>query len=333
MKATQLVGIDVSARTLVLAVEAPRGDRRHLEVPNTPIGHRQLVRRLTKSDRSARVALEASGIYSLDLALALHRAPRIEVMVVNPRAARDFAKAFLQRSKTDALDATVLLEFVRRMPFAAWQPPRDQALALRALARRITALIKMRSQVKNRLHATEHCQELPVAIRRDIEVNLRHLDRRIERLTRQAVDVAWEDPQLRLDLVHLTSVRGIARSSAIRILGEVRVMPEGLSPRQWVAHAGIDPRCFESGESINKPARISRVGNRYLRAALYMPALVASHHEPHVKAFYDELIARGKKPKQALVAVMRKLLHSIHVMLRHGNDFDGEKFRALAQGA
>ena len=191
----------------------------------------------------------------------------------------------------------------------------------------------MRSQEKNRLHATDHCHELPAVIRRDIEVNLRHLDRRIDRLTEQAVDIVWEDPQLRNDLVHLTSVRGIARRSAIQILGELRTLPADLTPRQWVAHSGLDPRCFESGDSVNKPARISRVGNRYLRAALYMPALVASRQEPHVKAFYEELIARGKKPKQALVAVMRKLLHSIHGMLNHGTDFDGEKFRAIAHGA
>lgn len=98
MKA-QLVGIDVSARTLSVAVEGP-GGRCQLELANTETGHRQLIRRLTKANHTARIAfVEASGIYSLDLALALDRASSIEVMVVNPRAARDFAKAFLHRSK------------------------------------------------------------------------------------------------------------------------------------------------------------------------------------------------------------------------------------------
>jgi len=331
VKDARLGGIDVGARNLTFETEDAPHQRCRLEFPNTPSGHRQIIRRLTQGGRRARVALEASGIYSLDLALALHRAPRIEVMVVNPRAARDFAKAFLLRSKTDALDAWVLLEFVRRMPFVSWHPPREAALALRAFARRIAALVKIRSQEKNRLHATEHCRELPAAIRRDIEVNLRHLERRIQRLEEQAVDVVWADRVLRHDLVLLTSIRGVARASALQILAELRVLPDDLSPRQWVAHAGLDPRAFESGDSVAKPARISRVGNRYLRASLYMPALVASRHEPHVKAFYDELIARGKKPKQALVAVMRKLLHSIHGMLSNGSDFDGERFRALPQ--
>jgi len=334
MKTTILLtGIDVSARSLTIAVEHPDGARERLEFANDAAGHRQLIRRLTKQGRHARVALEASGIYSLDLALALHRAPRIEVMVINPRAARDFAKAFLHRSKTDALDAEVLLEFVRRMPFLPWQPPPTEALELRAVTRRMAALIKTRSQEKNRLHAARHCHTLSDLVRHDIEVNIRHLDRRIALLEEQAVDLIWEHPELRLDLLHLTSVRGIARTSAVQILAEFSVLPPDLSARQLVAHAGIDPRSFESGESVAKPARISRVGNRYLRAALYMPALVASRYEPHVKAFYDMLIARGKKPKQALVAVMRKLLHSIYGMRKHGCDFEGQKFFAMPQEA
>ena len=74
--------------------------------------------------------------------------------------------------------------------------------------------------------------------------------------------------------------------------------------------------------------RISKVGNRHLRAALFLPAMVASQHEPRVRAFYEALLARGKKPMQALVAVMRKLLHAIHGMFRHDADFDGTKFFA-----
>lgn len=115
-------------------------------------------------------------------------------------------------------------------------------------------------------------------------------------------------------------------ASAIQILAELKVLPEGLEPRQWVAYAGLDPRHFQSGETINRPARISHVGNSHLRSALYMPALVACRHEPNVRAFYLHLIDRGKRPKQAVVAVMRKLLHSIHGMLRHRSEFEGEKF-------
>ena len=96
--------------------------------------------------------------------------------------------------------------------------------------------------------------------------------------------------------------------------------------REWVAYAGLDVRHHDSGRSVRKPGRISKEGNVHLRRVLYMPALVASRSEPHVRAFYEKLAGRGKKPLVALVAVMRKLLHAIYGMLKHDQDFDGSKF-------
>ena len=100
--------------------------------------------------------------------------------------------------------------------------------------------------------------------------------------------------------------------------------------RQWVAHCGLDPREYQSGTSVQRPTRISKVGNVHLRRALFMPALVASRTEPRVKAFYEKLRAKGKRPLQALVAIMRKLLHAIYGMLKTDTDFDGERFYAAA---
>ncbi len=89
----------------------------------------------------------------------------------------------------------------------------------------------------------------------------------------------------------------------------------------------------ESGTSVHRPRRISKVGNRHLRAALYMPALVAIRHDPNIRAFYDKLVAAGKKPLQAIVAAMRKLLDAIWGMLKHNEDFDGNKFFKLREKA
>ena len=123
------VGIDVAAKTLEVRVGRPCGEEDTFELLNEPKDHQKLIKQLTQSRSQARVVLEASGVYHLDLALALHQAARIEVMVVNPRAARDFAKAAMQRSKTDRLDAAVLLEFARRMRFQAWSPPVQKSLS------------------------------------------------------------------------------------------------------------------------------------------------------------------------------------------------------------
>jgi transposase len=326
MNQADSVGIDVSARELVVAVRREGRLLDPIRFVNDERGHARLIRFLTKAGRHARVGLESTGVYSLDLALALHRARRIEVMVANPRAVKDFADALLKRTKTDPEDAVVILEFVERMPFVRWQPPSDNALALRTIARRITSMVQASSAEKNRLHASNYLSAANSVIRRDILVNLRHLQRRITSLAQNALVIIRSDEELLRKYGHLVSVKGIAEASAVQILGELEVLPPDMSPRQWVAHAGLDPRHHDSGSSIAKPARISKVGNQRLRAALYMPALVAIRHEPHIRRYSDMLIARGKKPLQAVTAVMRRLLHSIHAMFRLDVAFDPQKF-------
>ena len=92
----------------------------------------------------------------------------------------------------------------------------------------------------------------------------------------------------------------------------------------------MDPRPYESGHSIHPPRRITKASNKHLRAALYMPALVAIHRQPQVKAFYNKFITAGKKPMQAIVAVMRKLLHAIWDVWNYNQDFDGRRFYRMA---
>lgn len=329
MKKMVLVGIDISADELVVAVERDGELLPVISFENDTPGHRKLIRWLTKSRRPVRVCLEATGVYGFDLSLALHRTKGIEVMVANPRAIKDFAGAFLQRSKTDALDAVVLLEFVKRMPFQIWQAPPVEIQQLRAVSRRITALTKNLAMEKNRLHASDHSEELTKFTRDDIASHIEYLAQSIRRLGEEAVAMIRQSPELSRRFDHLVSVKGIAQASATQILAELAVLPADMTSRQWVAHAGLDPRAHDSGTSIHKPARVSKAGNKYLRSALYMPALVAVRHEPNVRAFYEKLLARGKKPLQAIVAVMRKLLHAIYGMLRNDRDFEGEKFFAM----
>lgn len=323
------VGVDVSAKELVVAIEASGRREAPIVFSNDANGHRKLIQRATKRGASAQVVLESTGTYGLDLALALHRAKRVEVMVANPRAIAHFARASLQRSKTDRLDAETILEFAMRMPFEPWSPPAPQILELRALSRRIEAMSKTVVQEKNRLHANDQSEELSAFVKQDIRELAALLESRIARLRQQALLVIEKSEDLAKAFAHLNTIKGIADASGITILAELAVLPADMTTRQWVAHAGLDPRQYQSGSSVYKPARISRTGNAHIRRALFMPALVAVQWEPHIKAFYEHLLDRGKTKMQANVAVMRKLLHAIHGMLEHDQDFVGEKFFAM----
>lgn len=332
-----LAGVDVSADTLDAARLLADGSRsdgshapEHRRFANTPAGHAALVRWLTEARRPARVVMEASGVYGIDLALALHEAEGVGVMVLNPRAAKDYRRAHMHRSKTDEVDAAVLCDYALRMPFTPWEPPASDAVELRQLARRIAELTVERAREKNRLHAAQASRTTSAVVINDIGVNLRHLDRRVDEMVRQAQRVVARSPRLAAAYGHLTSVRGIAAKSAVQLLGELLCLPEGMSVREWVAYAGLDVRQHRSGRSVEERPRISKEGNVHVRRALYMPALVAARCDPHVGAFYGHLVEQGKPKMVALVAVMRKLLHAIYGMLKHEADFDGAKFYRLA---
>lgn len=327
----RMVGVDVSARWVDVsraAADEPVGTRR---CANTPSGHSELARWITHGRRRARVVLEATGLYSLDVARALQRTPGVEVMIVNPRTSKEFAGAWGQRAQSDQRAADVLREYAARMPFTPWTPPAEAAWALRVIMRRVVALIAMRTQERNRLHAGSATTALPRSVRADMREHIRALGKQIARLEHEARAVVEPAPALRAGFRHLCSIKGIGRRSALLILSEVAVLPPALTVRQWVAQVGLDPRPIRSGTSVHPPIHISKRGNVYLRRALFMPALVAVRRNAAVQRFAMALTARGKAPLQVLVAVMRKLLHAIYGMLKTDTDFDGEKFRRSAR--
>ena len=324
-----IVGIDVGAESLDVSAEVGGEEFAIERFANDAAGHSKLSRWLKQRGKSARVVVESTGVYSFDLALALHQCEHAEVMVANPRSIKDFARASMRRSKSDAQDAVSIREYAKRMEFVPWQPPPRAVLELRTITRRIAALTVERTRELNRKHAVESSEGASRVVLEDIQENLAHLERRLSVLTKEAVRVIESEEGLARAYHRLTSVKGIAATSGVAILSELLALPRDMTVRQWVAHCGLDPREYQSGSSVKKPARISKVGNVHLRRALYMPALVASQYEPQVKAYYEKLLKRGKKPRQALVAIMRKLVHAIYGMLRTDTDLDGKKFYAL----
>lgn len=317
-------GIDVGAKELVLVLRQNSVSMKAQTFTNTSAGHQQLVKAL----KGARVCLEATGVYYVDLAVSLHDAG-IALSVINPRAAHNFAKALMRNSKTDVVDADVLAQFAERMDFVPWTRPSTEALALRAFARRIEALTRDRAASKNQLHALCACQDTPKAVLRDVKLAIVQLQKRIERLAAEARSLIKQHAPLEKNFQLLISIKGVAQTSAITLLGELGVLPEGLTHKQWVKYAGLDPRAFQSGTSVQKKPRLSKAGNAHVRQALYMPALSAKQHDLHVRAYFEHLLVRGKKPLQALCAVMRKLLHAIHGMLKHQQPFDNSRFYAM----
>jgi len=321
---TVFCGIDVSAGSLTVALIEQDHSNCQREFANSASGHKTLLGWLGKLKAMVRVSLEATGIYSLDLALALDREAYIELAVLNPKMVNRFAQT-LRRSKTDAADALVLAEYSQRMPFSPWQRPGVDHLRLRAIGRYIESLVVELASVKNRLRTAEGTATTPRAVLADLKQAQATLSRRLAKMRREAEKLVRAEAVLgeRFDL--LVGVPGIGKISALQILSELVLLAPAMTVRQWVAYSGLDPVHQVSGSSVHKPSRISRAGNRHLRRALYMSALAAVRCDPHLHAFHQALRERHKTGLQALMAVERKLLHAIYGIFKSGRPYDGKR--------
>jgi transposase len=255
----------------------------------------------------------------------LHLMPRkgSKSQSFNPKAANRFAQT-IRRSKTDAADAEVLAEYSHRMLFKAWIAPSSSSKR-RSIVRHVESLSVQSAQNQNRLHAAHGSTSTPGCVVQDLTRAVASLELRIHRLRREAMTLVRQDDLLRKRYELFVSIPGIAQVSAMQLLAELSMLPSDLTVREWVAHRGLDPAHEISGSSVRRASRISRAGNRHLRRALYMPALVASRCDPHAKAFCDSLLARKKALLQALIAVARKLLHAIFGIFRSGLKYEGTK--------
>jgi transposase len=261
--------------------------------------------------------LEATGRYGEPLALFLHQ-QGVRVSVVNPARIQAFAHSELLRTKTDRVDAALIARFCVAHQPPLWTPPPPERRHLQALVRRLEALKAMRQQEHNRLDL----ESTDSPLRASLTEHIAHLDQQLATLQQQQRDCLQAHPLLRQQAQLLQSIPGIGETTAVKLLAEVPLLGQYRSARQAAAYAGLSPRQRESGSSVRGKTRLSKVGNAAVRRALYLPAVVALRANPLLREFAARLLAAGK-PKMAVVgAVMRKLLHQAHGVLKHNRPFD-----------
>jgi transposase len=312
------LGIDVSKDTLDVSIII-RSKTRTLQFANAPEGWRALGAWL-KQYKIPRVhaGLEATGRYSLGVALALHDAGHV-VSVVNPAQIRDFARSKLGRNKTDKIDSTYIRDYVVACAPPAWTPPSPALRRLCELRTMRDGFVASHVEWRNRgatAGADLTAQQLAQATIAHLQLQIAAVDKAIA----QTID---EDDQLRGKRDLLLSINGVGETLAAIILAELPG-PEVLkSSAQAVAYAGLNPRKFQSGSSINLPTRISKIGNAKLRTALFMPAMAAMRYNPVIAAVVQRLRAKGRlKGKQIVIAAMRKLLVICFGVLKTRKPFD-----------
>jgi transposase len=300
------VGIDIAKATLDACI-APTGELLHLTHDDAGIG--QLVARLTAL-RPGLIVMEATGGLEGRLASALAVAG-LPVAVVNPRQARDFAKATGRLAKTDAIDAGTLAEFARAVRPQA-RPLKDaDAVELEALLVRRRQLVAMRVQEALRLGATPSKVQ-----RKSLTVHIRWLDKRIAALdddlnSRLRASAVWRAKD---DL--LQSIPGVGAVTTLTVLARCPELGQ-LNRHQIAALVGVAPLARDSGKHRGK--RFIWGGRADVRAVLYMATLTAMRCNATIQAFANRLTANGKPPKVVIVACMRKLLTIMNAIIKRGS--------------
>lgn len=312
------LGIDISKAKFDVALLRPGGKFRHRVFPNTASGYQQFSAWLLKQKaQSIHACMEARGTYGEALAFYLHSAGHI-VSVVNPAIIKAFAATELSRTKTDKTDAGLIARYCQKHQPPAWTPPPPEISDLQALLRRLDALMEMRQQENNRLEAGIPAE----SVKKSVTDHIAYLDQQIAHTQSLIKDHIDENPSLRQQRDLLSSIPGIGLLTAAKLLAEIIDINHYQSARQVAAFAGLVPRHHQSGTSVRAKPRMCKVGTARLRKALYFPAIVATQHNPVIKAFSEKLRERGKCPMQIIGAAMRKLIQKAFGVLKSGKPFD-----------
>lgn len=305
------IGIDVSKAKLdcSLLLEVDRLKRKSKSVANSKSGVSDLLDWAAKHGAlpaELHAVMEGTGVYHEQAALALCDAG-VTVSIVNPAQARDFAKGLAVRTKTDGVDSLVLARYGALLKPAAWTPPSREARALQALLSRREAIAQDLRREQNRQEKAD-ATDTPELIQQSLADSITFLQKQLDKLQQDIDDHIDRHPDLKEDLALLTSIPAVGPQVGSNLLS-VMHSHRFDSAEQLAAYLGLVPVERQSGTSVLGRARLSKAGPARVRGVLYMAAIVATRHNPHVKAVYARLLAKGKAKMSALGAAMRKLVH------------------------
>ena len=299
------IGIDIAKDTLEVA--AP-GLKLPARWSNTPAGHRRIVQSLVRLGQPVHVVCEATGGYERSLLEALWQAA-IPLTLTNPLKVRRFAQSKGVLAKTDKLDARILAEYGSVTAARPTPAPSPALSRLNEIVARRNDLKALRIAEANRL---EHLRDK--VLLRMTRMHLRQIKEQIaamDALLRQCVEA---DQEVHAKIQRLCQIKCIGFTTAVTLLATVPELGQ-LNRSSAAALVGVAPFCVDSGAMRGR--RFIKGGRPAARNALYMAALVASRFNPILRDFYQRLLSRGKPPKLALTALMRKLIALLNLLLKN----------------
>lgn len=310
----EALGIDVSKDSLsvclgVLHQSLEKKFIQGKDVANDTKGFKILVKWLktvSKQEALPTIVMEATGVYHEGIAHYLHTLG-YPVCIMQSGRVKRYAQSLDQRSKTDLLDSKMLAQLGCERNLMTWTPPDRTLQELRALSRERSTLVKERSIEKNRIHALKNGIYMDARTQKRHSMRMKLLNAQIEEIEAQMQEITNENEELSQKMDYLESIPGVSFIAAVTVVAETLGFSNITSAKQLVSYTGYDVVFRESGTFKGK-TRISKKGNKHIRAVLHMPSMAAIRVNPTLKPFYNRLKPNKEKPLIALVAVQRKML-------------------------
>lgn len=298
-------GIDVSKDKLDVYCQ-----KKYYEYANDKGGIKSLIAFCRKKDVE-KLICEATGGYEIPLVLACN-AEKLPISRINPRQGRDFAKASGKLAKTDRIDARTLDEFLRAFDCKTTDISANAELS--AWVRHRETLVAERADAKKR-----HAKSTLPGVQAQLEKLIACLGEQIAEAEEKIEEIIENDNKNAQKREILQSFRGVGAVVSSVVIAELPEIGQ-VSAAQIAALAGVAPYNADSGKKTGK--RCIRGGRKIVRNALYQAALVAKGHNSEMKKYYEKLVEKGKSFKQAIVAVMRKILITLNSMVKNNQKWN-----------
>lgn len=325
----QAIGIDISKATFTACICSINENQycdfsKVVSFPNEKNGFNQLnkwVKANASKDVVTVYLMEATGVYYEALAYYLHKAGKT-VHVVLPNTSKHYFSSLNIKSKTDDIDAKVLSQFGVERKHKHWQPPSKILLELKNLTRYHLQLQEQKTALGNIKHSKESSHDIQKFILESNKQLIKEIDTQILKCKQQIELLITSDLELKQKMDNILTVKGLGLLSAATVVAETIGFDQFTSSKQVVSYAGYDVVMRESGTSIKGRTRISKKGNRYIRHALFFPAIVACRYNSSLRESYLRINEKKHTKMIGQVAIQRKMLVLIYTLWKKNCPFD-----------
>lgn len=320
----QVLGIDVAQKELVVCLSKLNSDLSIDHYANKVFSNKEAgfvalikwVKKLTIENVEIHFVMEATGVYHQKFAYYLD-ANGFNLSIVLPNKISNYMRTLENRTITDKTCAEAIAQFGLERKLDKWRKPNIIYKNLQQLTREREQIVEERSIVKNQLHAENAEAEPNANSMKRLKARIKFLNQQEKEIKQDIEKCIKKDESIEKEINNITTIPGVGRLTATIVLAETNGFELIRNKKQLISYSGLDVREKQSGTSIKGKPRISKKGNKFLRKAMFFPALSAVKHEQNYKEIYARLVSKSGIKMKGLVAVQRKLLELIYIIFKN----------------